>query len=102
MKKNDHYFPTVDWIKDPNEPIGWKRITYDSGKVVHGISSPEADGVEDVTADGRGGEYVGPMGDGADAVPTAGGEGETAPTAAQGEDDMAVNGSGEVAPATLA
>jgi hypothetical protein len=79
MKKNDHYFPTVDWIKDPNEPIGWKRITYDSGKA--GVSSPEADGVEDVTADGQTGENVRPCGDGADAVPTAGGE-ETAPTGA--------------------
>jgi pro-apoptotic serine protease NMA111 len=41
MKRNDHYFPMVDWVKDPNEPIGWKRITY---------ASPEADGVLEMAA----------------------------------------------------
>ncbi|KAI1168302.1 Pro-apoptotic serine protease NMA111 [Nemania serpens] len=31
MKKNEHYFPTMEWIKDGSEPCGWKRITYESG-----------------------------------------------------------------------
>lgn len=36
MKKNDHYFPTMEWIKDPSESSGWKRITYEGGKPVKG------------------------------------------------------------------
>ncbi|KAI0406199.1 Pro-apoptotic serine protease NMA111 [Xylaria palmicola] len=37
MKKNEHYFPTMEWIKDGSEPCGWKRITYESsGRVVEG------------------------------------------------------------------
>ncbi len=37
MKKNEHYFPTVEWIKDSNEPCGWRRVTYEGGgKVVEG------------------------------------------------------------------
>ncbi|KAK4185942.1 Pro-apoptotic serine protease [Podospora australis] len=50
MKKNEHYFPTVEWIKDPSEECGWKRVTYEgSGKVVEGEG---ADGVATVPADG--------------------------------------------------
>ncbi|KAI5868482.1 Pro-apoptotic serine protease NMA111 [Durotheca rogersii] len=36
MKKNEHYFPTMEWIKDDSEPCGWKRISYGSGKPVEG------------------------------------------------------------------
>ncbi|KAK6610043.1 nuclear serine protease 2 [Botrytis cinerea] len=36
MKKNDHYFPTTEWIKDPSEKSGWRRITYEMGNVVEG------------------------------------------------------------------
>ncbi|ERT01594.1 Pro-apoptotic serine protease NMA111 [Sporothrix schenckii ATCC 58251] len=37
MKKNEHYFPTVEWIKDKREPCGWHRVTYEGGgKVVDG------------------------------------------------------------------
>ncbi|EDN97016.1 hypothetical protein SS1G_01944 [Sclerotinia sclerotiorum 1980 UF-70] len=36
MKKNDHYFPTTEWIKDPTEKSGWKRITYEMGNAVEG------------------------------------------------------------------
>ncbi|KAF7931733.1 uncharacterized protein EAE98_004469 [Botrytis deweyae] len=36
MKKNDHYFPTTEWIKDPSEKSGWKRITYEMGNAVEG------------------------------------------------------------------
>ena len=32
MKKNEHYFPTVEWIKDPSESCGWRRITKNGGK----------------------------------------------------------------------
>lgn len=36
MKKNEHYFPTMEWIKDPSEPCGWRRNTYEGGKVIAG------------------------------------------------------------------
>ncbi|KAL2137230.1 hypothetical protein VTI74DRAFT_6441 [Chaetomium olivicolor] len=36
MKKNDHYFPTVELIKDPSEECGWRRVTYEHGKVIKG------------------------------------------------------------------
>ncbi|KAI0132492.1 Pro-apoptotic serine protease NMA111 [Xylariales sp. AK1849] len=40
MKKNEHYFPTMEWIKDGSEPCGWKRVTYEgNGKPVEGEPS---------------------------------------------------------------
>lgn len=36
MKKNDHYFPTIEWVKDPSEKSGWRRITYEMGNAVDG------------------------------------------------------------------
>lgn len=41
MKKNDHYFPTTEWIKDPTSPDaqssgGWRRVTYEQGKKIDG------------------------------------------------------------------
>lgn len=36
MKKNEHYFPTMEWIKDASDPCGWRRITYDGGKKIEG------------------------------------------------------------------
>ena len=37
MKKNEHYFPTVEWNKDKTETCGWRRVTYeDGGKTVAG------------------------------------------------------------------
>lgn len=36
MKKNEHYFPTMEWIKDANDPVGWRRVTYDGGKKIAG------------------------------------------------------------------
>ncbi|KAK5660499.1 hypothetical protein OQA88_13047 [Cercophora sp. LCS_1] len=36
MKKNEHYFPTMEWIKDPKEECGWRRVTYEGGKAIQG------------------------------------------------------------------
>ncbi|KXJ92184.1 Pro-apoptotic serine protease NMA111 [Microdochium bolleyi] len=37
MKKNEHYFPTTEWIKDGSDPCGWRRTTYeDDGSLVDG------------------------------------------------------------------
>ena len=53
MKKNDHYFPTMDWTKDPSEKSGWKRTTYEQGKAVDG------EGSEGVLVLGGGEEFMG-------------------------------------------
>ena len=36
MKKNDHYFPTNEWVKDKKEECGWRRVTYEDGKAIKG------------------------------------------------------------------
>lgn len=40
MKKNEHYFPTVELIKDASKSIGWRRIVHecDEGGETEGIS----------------------------------------------------------------
>ena len=32
MKKNEHYFPTIEYIKDPKVPGSWKVQTYENGE----------------------------------------------------------------------
>jgi len=32
MKKNEHYFPTMEFIKDESEPLGWKKIVQEAEK----------------------------------------------------------------------
>ena len=29
MKKNEHYFPTIEYHKDTSEPLGWKKIIHE-------------------------------------------------------------------------
>lgn len=48
MKKNDHYFPTMEWIKDSNEACGWRRVTYEGNEVFQGEAT---DGVQPVAAE---------------------------------------------------
>lgn len=36
LKKNEHYFPTMEFIKDPQEECGWSIKTYEKGKIVKG------------------------------------------------------------------
>lgn len=49
MKKNDHYFPTMEWIKDRNnEACGWRRVTYEGkevfqGETTDGVPAPPDD-----------------------------------------------------------
>lgn len=33
MKKNEHYFPTQEFVKDEKEPEGWRRVMYEKGNV---------------------------------------------------------------------
>jgi S1-C subfamily serine protease len=32
MKKNEHYFPTIEYVKDPSEPLGWKKTVHESSE----------------------------------------------------------------------
>ncbi|GAB7355408.1 hypothetical protein MBLNU459_g5925t1 [Dothideomycetes sp. NU459] len=48
MKKNEHYFPTQEFIKDPGEREGWRRVMYEDGKVKKG----EGDMPDDVAVEG--------------------------------------------------
>ncbi|KOS17544.1 Pro-apoptotic serine protease NMA111 [Escovopsis weberi] len=36
MKKNNHYFPTIEWIKDSTQPCGWRRVTYEGDELIAG------------------------------------------------------------------
>ncbi|KAL4816659.1 trypsin-like cysteine/serine peptidase domain-containing protein [Aspergillus spinulosporus] len=41
MKKNDHYFPMSEYVKDESEPLGWKSISHDT-KVKDGVAADVA------------------------------------------------------------
>lgn len=62
MKKNEHYFPTVEYVKDPCEPNGWKVRSWgeDGGLEVGASAATEEEAGAGTTATGG----------------TAGGEGE--------------------------
>jgi hypothetical protein len=32
MKKNEHYFPTMEFLKDSSEALGWKKILHEAEK----------------------------------------------------------------------
>lgn len=36
MKKNEHYFPTIEFTKDASVREGWRRVTYEGGEVKRG------------------------------------------------------------------
>jgi len=46
MKKNEHYFPTVEYVKDGNEVLGWKRVIHecDDGGVREEIAPADVEG----------------------------------------------------------
>lgn len=50
MKKNDHYFPTMEWIKDDGEACGWRRVTYEGDDVFQGEAT---DGIPPVVEEGE-------------------------------------------------
>lgn len=41
MKKNVHYFPTVEWRKAPLEPSGWQRVTHEDRETTKHTSEKE-------------------------------------------------------------
>lgn len=53
MKKNEHYFPTVWFEKDTQEPEGWRRVLYEGGKTHKGEGEVLNEGVDEAApADG--------------------------------------------------
>ncbi|KAF1963628.1 Pro-apoptotic serine protease NMA111 [Byssothecium circinans] len=53
LKKNEHYFPTIEYVKDANEELGWKKIIHecDVGGAREAVAPDEID-----AEDGAGGE----------------------------------------------
>lgn len=45
MKKNEHYFPTIEYVKDAAEPLGWRKIIHecDEGGAREEIAPDEAE-----------------------------------------------------------
>lgn len=59
MKKNEHYFPTMEVVRDPSEECGWRRVTYEGGKVIQGegpdgVVAPAGEST-DMDVEGEGG-----------------------------------------------
>lgn len=36
IKKDERYWPTVEWLRDETHVEGWKRVTYENGEVIQG------------------------------------------------------------------
>ena len=62
MKKNEHYFPTIEYVKDRNHKNGWSTRRWGDED---GVESQAGGVMEEVT---MGTEAVPPVGDGADGV----------------------------------
>lgn len=45
MKKNEHYFPTIEYSKDVTEPLGWKKFVHEceEGGVKEAMAGDEMD-----------------------------------------------------------
>ncbi|KAL9105433.1 MAG: hypothetical protein Q9227_009394 [Pyrenula ochraceoflavens] len=59
MKKNDHYFPMSEYIKDSKEPSGWRTVSYEKTKDAGVDGAPQtADNMDEGGGggDGSGGE----------------------------------------------
>lgn len=70
MKKNEHYFPTMEYIKDTSEELGWRKVIHEFEE---GGATEELVGMEMDMAISQDGEV-----EAADAGEDAGAEGEIA------------------------
>jgi hypothetical protein len=63
MKKNEHYFPTMEFLKDDSEALGWKKVVHEAEK--GGSDELMGEGAIEGDAGAGGGEVVpeGPIGD---------------------------------------
>jgi hypothetical protein len=52
MKKNEHYFPTIEYVKDASESLGWKKIIHECDK----DGAREEMGPDELEADAGDGE----------------------------------------------
>ena len=72
MKKNEHYFPTVELVKDASdEDCGWRRIVHECDAAGHGEGEEGMVGLgggADVVEDGDGGGNDGDGGGGGGGV----------------------------------
>jgi pro-apoptotic serine protease NMA111 len=56
MKKNEHYFPTIEFLKDDKEALGWKKVVREAEKggedqLIEGGMEVEIGSAADLTAD---------------------------------------------------
>ncbi|TKA63716.1 Pro-apoptotic serine protease [Cryomyces minteri] len=53
MKKNDHYFPMLEFVKDTEQECHWRRVTYENGQARKGEAEllPEAMDEGDMAVD---------------------------------------------------
>ncbi|KAK2749403.1 hypothetical protein FQN57_006335 [Myotisia sp. PD_48] len=58
MKKNDHYFPMSEYVKDPSTDLGWKTINYNPDRATGlcNTNNLNADAMMEDRNDGIGGE----------------------------------------------
>ena len=51
IKKNEHYFPTIEFVKDSAEDLGWKKILHESeaGGMTEIAGELDAGGVDEGT-----------------------------------------------------
>ena len=47
MKKNEHYFPTMEFVKDAAEACGWKRLSYENGEAVRGVANLTSENMDE-------------------------------------------------------
>ena len=59
MKKDEHYFPTVEYVKDPREPEGWKVRSFGEEGGVIGVSGAVMDEGTMAADDAGGGDVDG-------------------------------------------
>ena len=52
MKKNEHYFPTMEFVKDAAENNGWKRRTFEGGAGSNGVQNLTAETMDEGGAQG--------------------------------------------------
>ena len=54
MKKNEHYFPSMEFIKDMKEPGRWRKITYEAGTAKAGDASPPTVAMDEYVGEAEG------------------------------------------------
>ena len=47
MKKNEHYFPTMEFVKDAEENNGWRKRMNEGGSECNGVQNLSAEGFDD-------------------------------------------------------